>query len=82
MAVERGDELVRDFVSDGIASAAPPQDDNTLEDVLTPGAALAPSLDWASVISLKPVAYPWHELGTVVLQSLLYARGCGRDVSR
>ena len=30
MAVERGDELVPDLVSDGIASAAPPQHDNIL----------------------------------------------------
>ena len=32
VAVERGDELVRDPVSDGIASAATPQHDNTLEE--------------------------------------------------
>src|SRR5438128_12645069 len=46
VAVERGDELVRDLVSDGIASAASPQHDNTLEEAHTrrgsAGSALLP----------------------------------------
>src|SRR5919204_6724102 len=37
VAVERGHELVRDLVGDGIASAAPPQDDNTLKEAHTRG---------------------------------------------
>jgi hypothetical protein len=33
MAVVRDDELIRDFVADGIARAAPPQHDRTLDRV-------------------------------------------------